>query len=452
MPKSKSDTSLKSKHDHALHPSNNSNKTGKETMSAGINKSMILPGSKDEIKIEILYRVSETQKKQILNDNPGLSPSVFIKDNKTEQHPFKIVLGKGTFSKVRLGRYHDKKQQRHYVAIRKIKSEEALGLSQKNFSREQAVAMTLSEIKLQQHLEATLTDSELKQHLSLAWKTVSKLSKSSRTQLYQFIPLSDIGDGNAYINLLAKEKLNKDEQIELFEYIARTLLCTVSKLNDANIFHRDIKPANTLFSTLADPKLADLGSAIIYESKQHLEASSMQDLAYMPPFNLLAIHLQKTANDLPKDPIRYDADLDSWALALTLLQLWSLSLGDFVQQRFLALSKHFMQTIKTQTFVEILTSYQAAYAALLGHEDFIAIPTDIRQVIMTILEDKLNPDLAAHQSLSKILHATPQLSTFSSAQKSTLTLFKKLAEARIEEATQQENDWSNYEENKPTQW
>lgn len=412
-------------------------------------------------EFDILYRVSEQEKEQILKDNPGLAPTVFIFDSQHQSKPFKIVLGSGTFSKARLARYEDTSGKTHYFAIRKVKSADALYRSSEHHSREQAVNMTRLELQLHKKIGELASKLDEKNHLSLTWISIEKNNKRGEPQLYQFIPLCDIGDGYSLLNLMTKEALPLEEKQALFRYIATTFLRTICKLNAVHAYHRDIKPSNTLFSTNTEPKLADLGSAVIYSNEQSepIMASNMSDMSYIPPYNLIYQYMSKQnrKNTITSsqnqtslnEKLMRNADHDSWALALTLLQLWDNETADFIKKTFLEYGRKYHHIIENSSPDDLVTLYQNAFNKLILLPSMQLMQADIKDIILNILRDKLNPALQSHQTLSGIL-ARHQLN----ADKSTnhqhiFSIFKKMTASRISEFEEQKENITDYLNQKP---
>src|SRR3990167_4359485 len=148
--------------------------------------------------IEFLNRVDEQGKTELLNQNPGLIENhIFEYDLTNPNKPYKILLGEGRFSKARLAKINVQNYSSTYIAIRKIKSQEQISPN-KEILRNDVIETTTQEFKLQKKLiELNIT-----KHFLLTYASINMQNNRHEQQLYQCLPLADIGNGNHLLAML----------------------------------------------------------------------------------------------------------------------------------------------------------------------------------------------------------------------------------------------------------
>ena len=222
------------------------------------------------------------------------------------------LLGQGTFSSVSL----TTDEQGAFFAVRAILSKEELIQSMPNKSLPRGKVLFDTMTELEAH--ALLKTQNLHDSVLLT-EDVAILKTLKGIQLYQFLPLADLGNGNSIINKMGF--LNDTEKKQLFDYIAQQLLQALEKIHAQNIAINDIKPANILFTSAGLVFFSDLG-AVSYLDAQHKlkNASPLKDQRYLAPYPPLA------ENTSDYEQLKKNQRADLWSLALTLLEFWDQSM------------------------------------------------------------------------------------------------------------------------------
>ncbi|MDR3502401.1 MAG: hypothetical protein P4L79_07445 [Legionella sp.] len=218
------------------------------------------------------------------------------------------LLGQGTFSSVHLA----KDEQGRFFAVRQILSQEELtqSIPNKSLPRGEVLFDTMTELEAHALLKAqSLHDSVL------LTEDVAILKTTLGIQLYQFLPLADLGNGNSIINKM--DFLNGAEKKRLFEYITFQLLQALEKIHAENVAINDIKPANILLTSAGSVFFSDLGAVSYFDAQHKLKcASPLKDQRYLAPHPPLA----ENASD--SERLKKNQRGDLWSLALTLLEFW----------------------------------------------------------------------------------------------------------------------------------
>ncbi|MFZ2315787.1 MAG: hypothetical protein WAW86_09055 [Gammaproteobacteria bacterium] len=290
---------------------------------------------------DLLTHVSAEEKQAIESTFPHLAEESFIeKQTDDKSIRYKVLLGQGTFSKVRIARKKNTDGSFGYYAIRKLISP-VLPKKWSNYSYNildsalnlyfAMIESTLKELQLHEKMrQLNIPNILFIKHY------IQTTNTNELPQIYQVMPIAEHGNGLDLLRELAclPAKVN---HLQFFENVATRLFNTVCKLHEHKIFHHDIKPSNILFTRSHLPLLCDFGSADYYSDEifsSIISTSGVSDSAYFLPyahFNRLTSSLASSdgahasssslaASNEEMKPLY--ALQDAWALTLTLLQFW----------------------------------------------------------------------------------------------------------------------------------
>ncbi|MFJ1268565.1 hypothetical protein ACD661_08375 [Legionella lytica] len=289
----------------------------------------LVRNSGEQKKFYLRSTLSSQEQVALHNAHPLLAKRILgpLMDTETAQVS---LLGQGTFSSVRLA----KDEQGTFFAVRAILSKEELiqSISSQSLSRGKVLFDTMTELKVHALLKAqNLHDSVL------LTEDVAILRTLEGIQLYQFLPLADLGNGNSIINKTSF--LPGSEKQLLFDYIALKLLAALEKIHAQNVAINDIKPANILFTSTGFVSFSDLGAVSYLDAQHNLKyASILKDQRYLAPYRALA----ENASD--SEHLKKNQRADLWSLALTLLEFWDQTLVTEFIDRALT-RRYFQQTL-----------------------------------------------------------------------------------------------------------
>lgn len=407
--------------------------------------------------IEFIYRADAEDIREILLDNPSLNAEKIFKldKDKNANKPFVIVLGEGTFSKVRLAKVKFGPNY-IYCAARKIKSTESLmtvgpdGLPRSPLTRPKVVQMTKSELEILKLITEILHDDPIiRDRIVFPYTYFEKMNSSGEPQIYQILPLADIGNGNDYcLKLSASDYLFKDalrnDYINIYAYMVESLIETMVKLNTNQIFINDIKPDNILFFSDGKVCFADFGSASIRYTNNDkeimLQASELSDIQFKHPKNRLYKAFCKSHN-IDNVTNTTLTNNDPWALGLTLLQLFHPKLHllaiELSNKAYLDLFRFIPnesddtsnlanqdKEFQLNAFHTIYQRISQEYQGLIQKSLTTGIASQLPESLKLILKELLNPDGCNYEA---ILTQLPQLHEHVKANvnESDLTRFRK---------------------------
>lgn len=263
---------------------------------------------------ELLHHINADELRDVLARHPGLLATNIVKAVDTDTHPdkpYKIKFGEGYFANARLAKKTNSDGSYEYFIERKVLPTETL--KKKNSGREFSERKTV--LKTSQN-ELRLSRRLLKLKFILAPKT-STLDKNTlgEDQLYQFLPISDLGDlSNIATIMLVTNLYNKsDEQSLYLTAVSNYMIRAVMELHAKNAYHRDIKPDNFLFDNNGAPLLADFGSLAYKTQEGTFETVSLITSARYKPFTFL---YRACTSEEQKNSMH-----DQWALALSILEV-----------------------------------------------------------------------------------------------------------------------------------
>jgi serine/threonine protein kinase len=182
---------------------------------------------------------------------------------------------------------------------------------------------TMSEIEVHSVLKNHGLDDTL-----LLIKDAVVVQNSDGIQIYQFLPLADLGNGLDIINKVSY--LDVKDRKQLFYYVFQKLIPSMVKIHAANTAINDIKPENILFTRDAQVSFSDFGAACYLDNSGKLKVTStLNDNRYSAPYSAMPISPGLTIKNRAHRLIEYNKRVlhrnqrcDLWSLALTLLQFW----------------------------------------------------------------------------------------------------------------------------------
>lgn len=211
-----------------------------------------------------------------------------------------VLLGTGNFSSVRLAK--DDKNQ--FYAARSILKKP---LSPKT-SREQVIVDTKRELKLHSRLK-----SKQFKNVTILTEDAVEIEENGQTQIYQFLPLADLGNGSEIIRRMTY--LKAEDKHYLFNFIMKKFLGSMLEFHQENITLNDIKPENILFTSQLIVSFSDFGAvAYLTANGSRKQASILKDPRYLAPFS--------KPNNSSSPDLTQNKYCDLWALALTLIEFW----------------------------------------------------------------------------------------------------------------------------------
>lgn len=228
----------------------------------------------------------------------------------------KVVLGSGTYGKVRLARDLDTKE---IVVVKKFVQR----------SRELAND-ELDKFKLVQDrtvLKGEAVSNTLASELDHAHVKVPSrvLSNKLVDKSYIFMPLINGGDGNQAIGSLSQmrqlDRVNHTNHAHSrFLHIAKGYAESVKNLHEMGLYHRDIKPDNFMHSWV---KGAEQGKPI--EQLKLIDFGFLEDAKTKTVYqNSTAIYLPPETHTPKGRKSNYDAEKhDSYSLGMSLFDLWT---------------------------------------------------------------------------------------------------------------------------------
>ncbi|KTD60534.1 hypothetical protein [Legionella shakespearei] len=182
---------------------------------------------------------------------------------------------------------------------------------------------TMSEIEVHSVLKSHGLDDAL-----LLIKDAVVVQNPDGIQIYQFLPLADLGNGMDIINKASYLDVKDREQ--LFYYVFQKLMPSMVKIHAANTAINDIKPENTLFTRDAQVSFSDFGAACYLDDSGKLKVTStLNDNRYLAPYSDMPISPELTSKNRTHRLIEHNKRVlhrnqrcDLWSLGLTLLQFW----------------------------------------------------------------------------------------------------------------------------------
>lgn len=182
---------------------------------------------------------------------------------------------------------------------------------------------TMSEIEVHSVLKSHGLDDSL-----LLITDAAVVQNSDGIQIYQFLPLADLGNGLDIINKVSY--LDVHDREYLFYYVFQKLIPSMVKIHAANTAINDIKPENTLFTRDAQVSFSDFGAACYLDNSGKLKlTSTLNDNRYSAPYSNMTISPGLTSKSRSHRLIEYNKRVlqknqrcDLWSLGLTLLQFW----------------------------------------------------------------------------------------------------------------------------------
>ena len=193
----------------------------------------------------------------------------------------KVLLGKGSFGKLRIARHCDTGS---FVGVKKIKGETEIQAS-------------LNEGAIQQKLDGI-------PNIMPLLDSVETVGSQKEPVLYQFMPLAGSGNGDEL-----RDRLQRSPHDEVLIHVAASLLNGLQGMHEKGIAHLDLKPSNFVIDKQGEVFIIDFGCAIEIAE----EGIGLGDVRYFSPERLASTKNPNTPIDAKK--------VDAWALGITLLEL-----------------------------------------------------------------------------------------------------------------------------------
>jgi serine/threonine protein kinase len=348
----------------------------------------IMRNTREQKKFYLLSTLSPQEQIALHNAHPLLAKRILgpvIDTGMAQVFP----LGQGTFSSVRLA----KDEQGTFFAVRAILSKEELiqSIPNKSLPRGKVLFDTMTELEAHALLKAqNLHDAVLLTEDVAILKTIAGI------QLYQFLPLANLGNGNSIINKM--EFLNSAEKKQLFDYIALQLLQALEKIHAQNVAINDIKPANILFASTGAVSYSDLGAVSYLDAQHKLKcASPLKDQRYLAPY----LPLAENASD--SERLKQNQRGDLWSLALTLLEFWEQPMVTT-----------FIDRVLTRYYSEPTPKIIAATTSLPGVGYYVTNPQSLGVTTSTAIEQvPSTPKPREQKTLEELQHIyQEELETF----------------------------------------
>ncbi|MHB1221652.1 MAG: protein kinase domain-containing protein, partial [Gammaproteobacteria bacterium] len=255
-------------------------------------------------KMSIFKKINRKDRMALERQHPELAKTLLSSTNADEIDV--PMLGKGTFCFVLLGKNEDGK----FHAVREILNQQELTSNmQGDIARGQVLFDTCIELEMQKKLkDAGLND------LLLLTEEAVLIRDNKQIQIYQFLPLADLGNGKDIIQRI--NYLSPTDKDDFFDYMAEQLLHAMIQIHDANVAMNDIKLDNILFTRKGLISFSDFGAACYLNNQNRLKiASALKDINYLAPY----AHNMPNCSDSEK--LRRYQRQDLWSLALTMLAL-----------------------------------------------------------------------------------------------------------------------------------
>lgn len=275
-----------------------------------------------ERKFYLLSQLNESDRRALEKAHPFVAKKITA--NKSADEIIEIPrLGQGTFSFVSLA----KDEEGLFYAVRAVLNSRELPEQPTEagvplVSRGEVLLNTMSEIGVHSFLKEQGLDDSI-----LLMRDAAVVKNPDGVQIYQFLPLADLGNGADIISKASY--LSSKEREDLFCYTFLKLITAMIKIHAANIAINDIKPENILFTRAGHISFSDFGAACYIDSHKLKLTSLLSDKRYLAPFSDKPISLSPDVKNRNRRIIESNRNLlykkqrcDLWSLALTLLEFW----------------------------------------------------------------------------------------------------------------------------------
>lgn len=312
------------------------------------------------------------------------------------------LLGEGTFSSVRLAKDNNNK----FYAVRSILNKP----SSSKFSREQVIVDTKRELKLHSRLR-----SKQFKNITLLIEDAVETEENGETQIYQFLPLADLGNGSEIIRRMTY--LKAEDKQYLFNFIVQKLLGSMLEFHQENITVNDIKPENILFTSQLVVSFSDFG-AVTYLTTNgaRKQASPLKDQRYLAPFSI--------PNDSSSRDLTQNKYCDLWALGLTLIEflepaLFNNFIAAVLPQSHCETNLH-EENLQNNSLSQSYQEYLECY--IFSTPQFRAL----NPALKSLLEIMLTADVENQSSLDNIYEGMGKLASNEIDQERVASIFKKI--------------------------
>ena len=241
-------------------------------------------------KFYLLNKMSERDLSLLKKKHPLVAKKLLNSDSS--------IIGRGTFSFVSLA----KDEHGEFYAMRAILSQADI---QGETKRGQVLFDTKNELDLHELLKRKIGKEDI-----LLIEDAGLVKKPDGLQIYQVLPLADLGNGKDII--MKMSYLKPYEKTILFNTAVKKLFTSIIRLHLEDTTLNDIKPENILFTSKRIISFSDFGAATYITEDTLKQASSLKDRRYLAPFSALP----------STTPLLTHKCCDLWALALTVLEFW----------------------------------------------------------------------------------------------------------------------------------
>lgn len=343
-------------------------------------------------KVILLHCVTKEELEQIIEEMPTILLTSYIKEEeKGETLKYRIILGQGHFSNVRLGYYVKNNGKKEYVAVRKLRSLASNEFDKENIvRRDKAFEATQKELLFHRHLSDLIED---KNGIVITKKVIQARNQRGEIQLYQIMPIYNFSSSANLAKIFQLFPVSNNERFMICIFIAHELLTVLARLHKNHVYHRDIKPENLLLDSEKTIALADFGCTA-YKSNGSLNyVNPGCDQNYCPPQYFIH-YLNKTEN---YDRELFNAHKDCWAAGLTICMLLSDKIAKFIADKFFSISNtEDADNIGTHKLVAEHKLRVKKLINLLRDEN-------VPSVLVEVISDLLRPEIGQFKSASQIL-------------------------------------------------
>lgn len=216
----------------------------------------------------------------------------------------KVVIGRGSFGKIRIARHLF---SHRFAGVKKIRGE-------------LKIKGSASEAEFQRELNG------LPNVMPIWDSQMIRSKKKGEDVLLQFMPLAGFGNGGQLVELMGYIE-NSDLKRQFLVHVLKSMLTGVKGLHSRKVYHLDIKLPNIVLDCLGEVYLIDFGCAYReYGNKSNaLISGGRGDYEYYSPDRLAhnkKISQKQMAEENYKPENYHGEKADIWAVGISLLKLY----------------------------------------------------------------------------------------------------------------------------------